>query len=144
MTDTLIITRTFDAPRARVFEAWTTPEQFARWWGTEAVDVPLDSTSMDVRVGGAWRADMLLPDGHVIHWSGTYAEVDPPARLAFTMSDDPDRPAGVPVVVELAPTDAGTEMTLTQTGSGFDDEQLERTTAGYHGFFDEMAKLLAR
>lgn len=56
MSDGLTITRTFAASRELVYGAWTRPEHFSVWFGTEAVPVPLDTLSMDVRVGGAWNA----------------------------------------------------------------------------------------
>lgn len=102
MTDTLTVTRTFSAPRELVYETWTKPEHFSVWFGTDAVDVPLDTLSLDVKVGGAWNATMQLPDGNQIHWVGEYTEVDPPERLAFTMTDDPENPAGEPIVVVFA------------------------------------------
>ncbi|MFD1214261.1 SRPBCC domain-containing protein [Arthrobacter sp. GCM10027362] len=144
MTDALTITRTFAAPRELVYAAWTRPEYFSVWFGTEAVDVPLDTLSLDVRAGGAWTAVMHLPDGDTIHWTGEYTEVDPPARLAFTMNDDPSAPADpAPVTVVFREAGGGTEMTLAQPRGGFTDEQLEQTKAGYNGFFDAMDKLLA-
>ncbi|MFC6355854.1 SRPBCC family protein [Luethyella okanaganae] len=143
MTDELTITRTFTAPRELVYAAWTRPEHFSVWFGTEAVDVPLDTISMDVRIGGVWTAVMHLLDGNTIHWHGKYTEVDPPRRLAFTMDDDPSNDSHEPVTVALAEIDGGTEMTLTQPRGGFADEQLEQTVVGYNGFFDAMEKLLA-
>ena len=143
MSDSFTVTRTFSAPRELVFEAWTKPEYFAVWFGTDAVDVPLDTVSLDVRVGGAWKATMHLPDGHQINWVGEYTEVDPPERLAFTMTDEPESPAGEPIVVVFAAVDGGTEMTLTQQSAGFDQEQIDATIAGYNGFFDSMEKVLA-
>jgi uncharacterized protein YndB with AHSA1/START domain len=143
MTDGLTITRTFAASRALVYAAWTRPEHFSVWFGTEAVDVPLDTLSMDMRVGGGWNAVMHLPDGGKIHWVGEYTEVDPPARLAFTMTDDPSNPSREPVTVVLAEVDGGTEMTLTQTGGHLTEEQYAQTVIGYNGFFDAMEKLLA-
>jgi uncharacterized protein YndB with AHSA1/START domain len=142
MTDGLTITRTFAAPPELVYAAWTQPEHFSVWFGTEDVDVPLDTLSMDVRVGGRWNAVMHLPDGNTIHWVGEYTEVDPPKRLAFTMTDEPSQPAGEPVTVDLAEVDGGTEMTLKQARHGMTDEQLELTVMGYNGFFDAMEKLL--
>jgi uncharacterized protein YndB with AHSA1/START domain len=56
---------------------------------------------MDVRVGGKWNAVMHVPDGNTIHWVGEYTEVDPPRRLAFTMTDEPSQPAGEPITVDL-------------------------------------------
>ena len=143
MTDGLTITRTFAASRELVYEAWTTPEHFSVWFGTEAVDVPLDTLSLEVRVGGAWNAVMHLPDGNKIRWVGEYTEVDPPERLAFTMTDDPSSDPGEPVTVVFAEVDGGTEMTLTQPRDGLTDEQLEQTVIGYNGFFDAMEKVLA-
>jgi uncharacterized protein YndB with AHSA1/START domain len=142
MTDGLSITRTFAAPPELVYAAWTKPEHFSVWFGTEDVDVPLDTLSVDVRVGGKWNAVMHLPDGNTIHWVGEYTEVNPPNRLAFTMTDEPAQPAGEPITVDLAAVDGGTEMTLKQPRAGLTDEQLEQTVIGYNGFFDAMAKLL--
>lgn len=139
----VVVTRTFTAPRELVFEAWTKPEHFSVWFGTDAVDVPLDTLALDVRVGGAWKATMLLPDGNQINWVGEYTEVDPPERLAFTMTDDPANPSDVPIVVVFAEVAGGTEMTLTQLAGDFTQEQIDATIMGYNGFFDAMEKVLA-
>ncbi|MGG7508481.1 SRPBCC family protein [Plantibacter sp. YIM 135249] len=143
MTDGLSITRTFAAPPELVYAAWTTPDQFSVWFGTDAVDVPLDTVSMDVRVGGEWRADMHLPDGHVIHWLGEYTAVDEPGFLAFTMTDDPARPSREPVTVAITAVADGAEMTLTQNGGNLTPEQYEQTVIGYNGFFDVLERVLA-
>ncbi|HWG84804.1 MAG TPA: SRPBCC domain-containing protein [Deinococcales bacterium] len=143
MPDSFTVTRRFPVPRERVFDAWTRPELFARWFGTEAVDVPLESVVLDARVGGEWRAVMYLPDDSRINWVGEYTEVRPPERLAFTMSDDPSAPAGDPITVDLREVAGGTEMTVTQPRGDFSDEQVEQTIAGYNGFFDAMEKVLA-
>jgi uncharacterized protein YndB with AHSA1/START domain len=142
MTDRIIITRTFDAPRELVWAAWTSPEQFAVWFGSDAVDVPVDSVHMDVRVGGAWAAEMHLPDGKVIHWAGEFTEVDPPARLGLTMTDDPSSAAREPITVTLAEVAGGTEMTMTQSGENLPPEQIEGTREGWNTFFDSMAVIL--
>ncbi|GAA3592834.1 hypothetical protein GCM10022198_15930 [Klugiella xanthotipulae] len=93
MSNGLTITRIFTVPPESVYAAWTRPEHFSVWFGTAAVSVPLDTLSLDVRVGGEWRAVMHLADGHVINWVGEYVELDPPHRLVFTMTDRPDDPA---------------------------------------------------
>jgi uncharacterized protein YndB with AHSA1/START domain len=143
MTDGITITRTFAAPRELVYALWTTPEHFSVWFGTDAVEVPLDTLSMDVRVGGAWAATMHIPGGPTINWVGEYVEVDPPERLAFTMTDDPSNPAREPVTVDLVEVDGGTEMTMTQTGGNLSEEQYAQTIVGYNGFFDVMEKIVA-
>lgn len=139
----LVITRTFHAPPERVYAAWTQPELFSAWWGTDAVDVPLETVELNTHVGGRWAAVMHLPDGGTINWCGEYTEVDPPRRLAFTMSDDPARDSFLPVVVTFTNVDTDTRMTLTQTGSNQTNEQHARTVSGYNGFFDTFESLLS-
>jgi uncharacterized protein YndB with AHSA1/START domain len=51
----LVITRTFNAPARIVFEAWTKPDLFKRWWAPKSTGVPLLSCEMDVRTGGKYR-----------------------------------------------------------------------------------------
>lgn len=139
----VVVTRTFTAPRELVYEAWTKPEHFSVWFGTDAVDVPLNTLALDVRVGGAWKATMQLPDGNQINWVGEYTGVDPPERLSFTMTDDPANPSDVPIVVVFKEVSGGTEMTLTQLAGDFTQEQIDATIMGYNGFFDVMEKVLA-
>ena len=149
MADSFTVTRVFQAPPERVFSAFTEPEQFARWWGTESVEVPVDSVSIDAREGGRWAAQMRVPmdEGEelmIIDWSGEYTEVDPPRRLAYTLKDDPGREAGAPVVVDFEelPEGAGTRVILTQTSPDFTPEQTQATVAGYSDFFDALAGVL--
>jgi uncharacterized protein YndB with AHSA1/START domain len=142
MNAALTIVREFAAPREKVWRMWTEPEYFSIWFGTDEVPIALESVSMDVRVGGTWRATMDLPDEFQIHWAGEYTEVEPPAHLGFTMTDEPGQPAGDPVVVELLAVPGGTQMTLTQSTPDFTDEQYAATIIGYNGFFDSMQALL--
>ena len=142
MSDTITVTRTFAATRERVFAAWTTPEQFSAWFGTAAVNVPLETLSLDVRVGGQWSAVMHLPSGDTIDWVGEYVVVDEPARLVLTMTDEPGADAGAPITVDFAEVDGGTQMTLVQPAGDFSAEQQAATAAGYAGFFDVMEQLV--
>jgi uncharacterized protein YndB with AHSA1/START domain len=77
----IVITRLFDAPPARVFEAWTTPEQVARWW--DPARVPLAACEIDLRPGGAFRFVHAGPGGPGHAFAGVYREIDPPSRLVF-------------------------------------------------------------
>ena len=142
MADYFTITRTLSAPRELVFDALTMPEHFAVWFGTAAVEVPLESLSMDVRVGGTLAAVMLLPDGNSIQWAGEYTEVDPPSRLAMMLTDNPAAYAGLPVLFDLAEVDGGTRLTISQDRADFTDEQVAATIAGYNAFVDTMADVL--
>jgi len=78
----LRLARVFEAPRGRVWAAWTEPDKLRRWWGPETFDVP--HCEIDLRPGGAWRTCMREPDGRE-HWvGGVYREIVAPERLAFT------------------------------------------------------------
>jgi len=138
----LSITRTFPATRERVFEAWTAPEQFSVWFGTDGVEVPLDRLVMDVRPGGSWSAVMLLPDGNSISWVGEYLEVDAPSHLVMTITDRPAEDARGVITVDLGEVEGGTAMVMTQESPGFSREQLDQTVIGYNAFFDVMQALL--
>ncbi len=139
------VTRIFDAPRERVWSEWTEPERFADWYGGPAAEIPLDTVSMDVREGGAWRATMFFgPDRREIRWEGEYLEVTPPERLAFTVTDRPGEPTSEVCTVVL--TDLGdgrTEMSFEQGGGGLTPAGYEAAGRGWGTFFDRMAERLA-
>jgi uncharacterized protein YndB with AHSA1/START domain len=135
----ITITRTFAAPRERVFTAWTDPAQFARWFGGAGTTV--EDVSMDLRPGGAWRARMVLDSGD-IPWRGTYQEVERPSRLVFTLTDRPGDQYEL-VTVVLKDSADGTEMTFTQEGGNLTAEQYGQAEQGWGAFFGDMASLLA-
>lgn len=139
----LTITRSFAAPREAVFDAWTNPEKFAVWFGTDGVDVPAETLSMDVRPGGSWKAVMKLPDDTSISWIGEYLEVDAPSHLVMTITDNPALDARGVITVDLAEVGGGTEMIMSQESPGFDQCQLDQTAIGYNAFFDVMGTLVA-
>jgi len=88
----LVLTRVFNAPRGRVWKAWTDTRQLAHWWGPAGFTNPV--CEADVRPGGAIRIDMRGPDGTVYPMTGVYREVVAPERLVFTASalDEKGRP----------------------------------------------------
>lgn len=83
----IVLTRSFDAPRKLVFEAWTKPEHVRRWWGCS--DFPMTVCEIDLRVGGAWRYVMSAPSGDEHGFHGVYREVVAPARLVHTYIYEP-------------------------------------------------------
>jgi uncharacterized protein YndB with AHSA1/START domain len=60
-----------------VFEAWTKPELFKRWWAPKSTGVPLLSCEMDVRVGGKYRLEFGGDASNSMAFSGKYIEVTP-------------------------------------------------------------------
>ena len=77
----LVVTRTVNGPARIVFEAFTKPELFKRWWVPKSMGMSLLSCEMDVRVGGKYRLE-FEPDA--VAFFGTYLEVTPPSRLVWT------------------------------------------------------------
>src|SRR5918996_762000 len=81
----LVVTRTFDGPARIVFEAWTRPELFKRWWVPKSIGMSLLSCEMDVRVGGTYRLVFrhdAFPEP--MAFFGRYLEVTPHSRLVWT------------------------------------------------------------
>jgi uncharacterized protein YndB with AHSA1/START domain len=142
VTDSIPITRVFEAPRERVWREWTEPDRFVDWFGGEG-EVPSSSVAMDVRVGGAWRLTRRIGDGEV-SWHGEYREVVEPERIVFTLSDRPPPDAGhALVVVDLREVGEGrTEMRFEQRGS-LSPAQSGAARYGWSRFFDRLAERLA-
>jgi len=96
----LVVTRTFDAPARLVFEAWTRPELFQRWWVPKSMGMTLVSCAMDVRVGGRYRLEFANGDGPSMAFFGRYLEVDPPSRFVWTNDESGDQGAVTTVTLE--------------------------------------------
>lgn len=80
----LVVTRTFNGPARIVFEAWTKPELFKRWWIPKSCGVTMLSCEMDVRVGGGYRLTFSNAGSPPMAFFGRYLEVTPPSRLVWT------------------------------------------------------------
>ena len=87
----LVVTRTFNAPARIVFEAWTQPELFKRWWVPKSFGLSLLSCEMDVRVGGRYGLVFKNPAGpEPMEFFGRYLEVKPHSRLVWTNEEGGD------------------------------------------------------
>ena len=135
---TLRITRYFDAPPERVFDAWLDPKLASKWLFTTAQSVE-HHVELDARVGGTftitdWRG------GKKYTAVGEYLEIDRPHRLVFKygmpqFSEDFDH-----ITVGFIPKGAGCEMTLTQRGMSTDGEKSAEQ--GWGGMFTVLAEVL--
>jgi uncharacterized protein YndB with AHSA1/START domain len=76
-----VISRVFDAPRERVYQAWTDPKRMAQWWGPKDFTNP--ACTIDARPGGAFRIVMRGPDGAEFPYAGVFREVVPSQRLVY-------------------------------------------------------------
>ena len=94
----VVITRTFDAPRRLVFDAWTRPKHVPRWMlGPEGWSMPV--CEIDLRPGGGWHFVWRKSDGTEMGMRGQYREVVPPERLVHTESWGPEWPETVNTLV---------------------------------------------
>jgi uncharacterized protein YndB with AHSA1/START domain len=130
------ITRVLEAPRDRVWRAWTEPDQIARWWGKRGWSTPPESVTLDVRPGGVFRLDSIEDaTGRVMPLEASYRDVVEPERLAW---GDGER---VAVVTLRDLGDGRTEMTFRATMRA-SDELRARAAGGLRSAFDRLAELL--
>ncbi len=89
----IVLCRVFDAPRALVYEAWTSAEHLTAWFCPKGFTKT--THEIDVRVGGRWRFDMFAPDGKLYPNRIVFLEMHAPDRLVFDhgrdQDDDPTR-----------------------------------------------------
>lgn len=79
----IVVTRTFNGPARIVYEAFTKPDLFKRWWVPKSMPLELLSCEQDVRVGGTYKLVFAAGEGEMAFF-GTYTEVVPNARLVWT------------------------------------------------------------
>lgn len=77
----LVITRTFDAPRALVWRAFSDPVHLRQWWGPKGYTNPV--CELDFRVGGHWHNVMRSPDGKELPVNATFTEIVEPERIVY-------------------------------------------------------------
>ena len=104
----VVVTRSFDAPVSLVFEAWSTPELFKRWWVPKSMGMTLQSCEMDVRTGGSYR----LGFGDGMDFFGRYLEVTPPSRIVWTNEEGGGD--GSVTTVTLTETDGKTLVVVSE------------------------------
>jgi len=79
---TVTITRTFDAPRALVWDAWTQPDHISKWWGPRGMKTNI--VKHDFTEGGAWEFSMPMPDGNAFISHGIYSKIVAPELIETT------------------------------------------------------------
>jgi uncharacterized protein YndB with AHSA1/START domain len=139
----LQITRTFAAPQQKVFEAWTQAEKLTRWLCRVTEQHSIKILELDVRAGGRYRLEVTTPEGDLYVLSGTYREIMPPHKLAFTWQWDSDRDFGETLVtVEFYARGNSTEIVLTHERFP-NKEKRDRHAIGWNGCFDLLNDLLS-
>jgi len=140
----ITITRVFDAPRELVWEAWTKPDQLARWWGKHGWSTPPSTITMDVRPGGAFRLTSVSgEDGAEMTQEGTFREVVEPERLVLDEAAEGAWHSGAVTVVTFANLGDGRTEMVFRTTIRTTTEGLDTAAAGLASSFDRLAEHLA-
>lgn len=108
----VVVTRTFDAPARLVFEAWSKPELFRKWWVPRSMGMTLRSCEMDVRSGGKYRLVFGDDPANTMAFFGRYLEVVPDKRIVWTNEESGD--AGSVTTVTLEERDGKTLLVLSE------------------------------
>jgi uncharacterized protein YndB with AHSA1/START domain len=104
----VVVTRSFDGPARLVFEAWSKPELFKRWWVPKSMGMTLRSCEMDVRAGGRYRLEF----GDGMDFFGRYLEVTPPSRIVWTNEEGGEN--GSVTTVTLTEKDGKTLLVVSE------------------------------
>lgn len=155
--DEFVIERVFDAPRERVFDAFTRPEHLRKWWGPKMVGVPL--AEFDARPGGKIFLAERPPDGVMRYIAGVVREIERPSRLVFAIHfADADRRriappagAGLPATwaeeivssVTFSTEGRRTRVAIRTQRSGVTAEWLEMARAGWGESLDKLGHAIA-
>ena len=139
----LVVKRTVNAPARLVFEAWSQPELFKRWWVPESYGLMLLSCELDVRVGGQYRLVFRHGDSTMAFF-GTYREVTPPSRLVWTNEEGED---GVTVTTVSFEEEDGRTLVVVHdlhpSKEALDAAIASGSTGGMPDQLDQLEALLA-
>jgi uncharacterized protein YndB with AHSA1/START domain len=150
--DAVVIERTYEAAADLIWQMWTDPEHFKKWYGPKGFTVP--GADMDLRVGGKRLICMASPDGSMKMWTtGEYTEVVPNQRLVYTESPADENgnvvspsamgmpegyPAKTEVTVLLEDLGGRTKMVMTHAGV----PASSGAGGGWNQAFDKLADLI--
>jgi uncharacterized protein YndB with AHSA1/START domain len=140
----VLITRIFDAPRERVFRAWTDPDELAQWYGPENVDTPREKILIDLRVGGRYELTMVHRDGAEFKIGYDILELVEPELLVLRSDPMPEMGMHTPVVARIEFHDHGAKTRMTLSDSPYPAQARGHAEAGYNAAFDKLEVLLAR
>jgi uncharacterized protein YndB with AHSA1/START domain len=139
----ITITRVFDAPRRLVWDAWTDPRQLVEWWGARGWSTPLDTVTLELRPGGAFRLTSVDEEGAEMPIEAVFLEVAEPERLVIEEPADGNWHDGATSVITFADLGGGrTEVTLRSTVNTTDDMR-PLAEAGMGQSLDRLAEHLA-
>lgn len=156
----LVISRTFDAPRALLWKVYTEAEHLAHWWGPKGTTLKI--VRLDVRPGGDFVYANVMPDGNQMTGKWVYRAVEAPNHLAFVSSfcDEAGNVVRAPfaasfpleIANDVAFTEENGKTTVTLSGGPVNPSEEERAffvsmlpsmQGGFKGTFDQLEAYLA-
>jgi uncharacterized protein YndB with AHSA1/START domain len=136
--------RTYNAPRQLVWDAWTDPEQIAQWWGPRGISTPRESIELDLRPGGRLAFEMVDDaTGTRYPNSGTFLEVEPPARLVWSDDGFADGSGKGTATVTFTEVDASTTTLKVHLLADFSDTVRAGAEQGWGTQLDKLVNHLA-
>jgi uncharacterized protein YndB with AHSA1/START domain len=140
----VLITRMFDAPRERVFKAWTDPDDVSAWYGPEDFDTPRDRVRIDLRVGGRYELTMVQrSDGREYRIGYEIVELVEPELLVLRSDPVPGIDVNEATVVRVQFHDHGDRTRMTLSDGPYPADFRGHAEAGYQAAFDKLAARLA-
>jgi uncharacterized protein YndB with AHSA1/START domain len=140
----LVVTRIVDGPVHLVFEAWTRPDLFQRWWAPKSFGVTLISFEAETRTGGTYRLVMGHPSSEKpMTFFGRYIEVTPPTRLVWTNEEGGDD--GAVTTVTFEEVNGATRVIVRElypSKDALDEALASGSTSGWGEQFEQLDHLL--
>jgi uncharacterized protein YndB with AHSA1/START domain len=140
----VLITRIFDAPRERVFRAWTVPDEVAAWYGPEHFDTPRERIHIDLRVGGRYELTMVQrASGAEFAIGYDILELVEPELIVLRSDPMPEAGMHEPVVLRVEFHDHGAKTRMTLSDGPYPSEGSSHADAGWSAAVDKLAALVA-
>ena len=139
----VLITRTFDASRERVFKAWTNPDEVAAWYGPDHFDTPRERIHIDLRVGGRYELTMIQRDGGAEFAVGyEIIEVVEPELIVLRSDPIPEVGMHQPTITRVAFHDHGAKTRITLCDGPYPHGGGHAET-GWNTALDKLAAVVA-
>ena len=140
----VLITRIFDAPRERVFRAWTDPDEVAAWYGPEHMEAPRERIHIDPRVGGRWELTMVRRGGGAEFAIGyDIVELVEPELIVLRSDPMPQMGMHEPTFVRVEFHDHGAKTRMTLSDSPLPPAGRGPAEAGWNAALDKLATHVA-
>jgi uncharacterized protein YndB with AHSA1/START domain len=137
----VLITRIFEAPRERVFRAWTDPDEVAAWFGPEDFDTPRERIRIDLRVGGRYELTMVRRGGGDFPIAYEIVELVEPELIVLRSAPMPEMGMHQPTITRVELEDLGGRTRMTLTDGPYTESR--HAEAGWSAAFDKLARLVA-